>query len=90
MFFLLNGVFISDFCSAFRLIVKQIPSAIFSPWGKIIFIVINHTEFAFVNHFLIAFHIRCSACVLHVFRGVCTIVIFKQTFFIAVGDVLVM
>ena len=57
MFFLFHGVVISDFCSAFRLVVKQITSAIFTPWGKIIFIVIDHAEFAMVNHFLITFHL---------------------------------
>ena len=86
MFFLFHGVVISDFCSAFRLVVKQITSAIFTPWRKIVFIVINNAVFALVNHFLVAFHIGSSACVFHIFGEVCPFIMLKQTFFIPIRN----
>lgn len=81
-------IFISNLCAAFGLVVKQISSAVFSSWWKIIIVIIEHTEFAMVNHFLIAFHIGCFSCVFHMFREVCTFIMIEQTIFIPVGDML--
>ena len=48
------------------------PACYFFALGKIIFIVIDHAEFATVNHLLILLHIRDPTCISHMFREVCT------------------
>ncbi len=88
MFFLSHSIVVRNSSSAFGLIVKQVPSTVFTSWRKIVFIVIDRTIFAMINHFLIAFHIRSSSGVFNLLREVSTFIMFKQTFFIPVGNML--
>ena len=78
-FFLLHSIVVCYFCSASRLIVCQIPSAVLSFRRGVVFIVVHDTKIRFVYHFLISLHIGSSACVLHMFREVCIFIMLKQT-----------
>ena len=78
-FFLLHSIVVCYFCSASRLIVCQIPSAVLSFRRGVVFIVVHDTKIRFVYHFLISLHIGSSACVLHIFREVCIFIMLKHT-----------
>ena len=87
-FFLLHSIVVCYFCSASRLIVCQIPSAVLSFRRGVVFIVVHDTKIRFVYHFLIAFHIGSSACVLHMLREVCIFIMLKQTILVPIGNML--
>ena len=87
-FFLLHSIVVCYFCSASRLIVCQIPSAVLSFRRGVVFIVVHDTKIRFVYHFLISLHIGYSACIFHMFMEACYFIMIYQVFFRAIMNML--
>lgn len=71
-----EGIFISNFGSAFGLIFRRAMLATLSSWWQIAFIVINNAKLTTVNHFLISFRINSFPCTSYFFRKICSFKIF--------------
>lgn len=55
--FLFYSIIVCNCCSTFSLVICHISTAIFTPWRKMVFIVVHDTRIRFIYHFLISFHI---------------------------------